>query len=515
MCTLVTEALMCFLWFWFVEDEFHFVSSVHVQQTIEFIICKIPWKDPDLFQLTEGETVCWVCILRDFCFGEINRKRVLVNISISVSIWPDAAEVGSMTEDTWQLALRRTGSCWSAFCSVCTFRCDHTVTVWISGWQLSFSEQPCASSPTIYWSESHSLLKLSRTRWKHPAGFMWQLQPVVEWHEGLCVQLKQVRPRHWLLPHHWAACILVVPVCVYMKEWGLGNTPDFCCLSPPSCEKQYNDTADSQIDCRTVTERWAETHLNTHQTLLWSIKQPELLFITHWSARKRTCCSCFMLSDVSRDEAGSQTQLNSDYTPFYLGNRVFVSICLHNTCPVIRPNNTNLCLALHVSNHWPYLSVWLDLIVLSPMTAVISWRRIPSPSATTAPTPSPSSPPAPTLCANTQQWTVSTASSWRLTPEPAACKAKTRWRTGGQRPAAVRPSFTVIQLCFIGHDRTRWAQITVRTEQESRTLLQVKTCIQIYSKIWKIEAVGAVHVIRSDLLRTVKWPPSLSTVFQM
>lgn len=225
-----------------------------------------------------------------------------------------------------------------------------------------------------------------------------------------------------------------------MKE----NTPDFCYLSPPSCETQYEDTPDSRINCTAVTERWAETHLNTHQTLLWSIKQPELLFITCWSVRKRThCVTCFMLSDASRDEAGSQTLLHIDYISFYLGNKTlcqFVSWVSPNNRRALR--QTHLCLVFHVSNHWPYF--------LSATTAVISWRRLPSPPATTTPTPSPTSPPAPTLCANTRRWTDSAAaSSWRPTPEPAACTTA-RWMTGGQRPAAVRPSFTVTQLCFIG-----------------------------------------------------------------
>ena len=69
-------------------------------------------------------------------------------------------------------------------------------------------------------------------------------------------------------------------------------------------------------------------------------------------------------------------------------------------------------------------------------------------------------------------WMVSSASFWRLTPSPAAWKATSQWRAGGQRPIAVRFHF------YVSCDEMWW---WLKTELEAYILLY---CLFFPSNPW-------------------------------
>lgn len=86
---------------------------------------------------------------------------------------------------------------------------------------------------------------------------------------------------HWLVPFTHTVGSLYKAVgclgawCIYLC-YSHGIVLSLCCLLPPSCEKQYEDTADSTINCNRTTERWAESHLNTNERLFSYIKVPDV-----------------------------------------------------------------------------------------------------------------------------------------------------------------------------------------------------------------------------------------------
>lgn len=151
-----------------------------------------------------------------------------------------------------------------------------------------------------------SLLKLSRAVWRLPGGFMWQLQTVFEHSEGLWVQLQWVRPRYWLLLTNPSS----VWVLIWRHEaWETLLTSAVCL---PLAVKHRT------VMLLTVGST-APQRLNSEQRRIWTHIRFIILHLLHHT-----------LSDASREEAGSQTHLKSDYTCFLFEEQPF---CVNKNLP--------------------------------------------------------------------------------------------------------------------------------------------------------------------------------------